>query len=179
MFAYLEARKKQREYDKKMYLKQLEKIKEKDYRIKILIVAHPYVLYDEFLGKRILKILERNKAKIFFSNINSFSMENPKVLRWKKEESRYLNISDTIFWKSSKKLLNGIIENVHSVDGIVYLSVFPCGTDSLVNELSIRRINTIPSINLVLDEQDSDTGIHTRIESFLDILEMNKVNNVV
>lgn len=180
--AYLDARKKQNEYDKNIYLNQLIDIKsdiKKENEIKILIVAHPYVLYDEFLGKRIIRILENNKAKVFFSNINSFSMANPKILRWKKEKNSYLNISDTIFWKSSKNLLNGIIENINNVDGIVYLSVFPCGTDSLVNELAIRRINNIPSINLVLDEQDSDAGIHTRIESFLDILEMNKENKVV
>lgn len=180
--AYFDARKKQKEYNQYIYLNQLKDIKnamKRGNEIKILIVAHPYVLYDEFLGKRIIRILESNKAKVFFANINSFSMENPKILRWKKEKNSYLNISDTIFWKSSKNTLNGIIENINNIDGIVYLSVFPCGTDSLVNELAIRRINNIPSINLVLDEQDSDIGIHTRIESFLDILKMNKENKVV
>ena len=40
----------------------------------------------------------------------------------------------------------------------------------------MRKIKDKSSINLVLDEQDADTGINTRLESFLDILNMNKEN---
>ena len=53
------------------------------------------------------------------------------------------------------------------------LSSFPCGTDSIVNELVIRNIE-LPIINLVIDDVNSFTGIETRIESFLDIIN-NKV----
>ena len=56
------------------------------------------------------------------------------------------------------------------IDGVVFLSSFPCGPDSLVNELVIRRINK-PYINLIIDDLDSLTGIETRLESFIDILE--------
>lgn len=53
------------------------------------------------------------------------------------------------------------------------LSSFPCGPDSLVNELIIRKIK-LPIINLVIDDTNSFTGIETRLESFLDIIN-NKV----
>lgn len=176
--AYINARKSQREYNRNVYLKQIKEISNSIHDTKVLIVAHPYVLYDELLGMKIVRYLKKENIKVFFANINSLSMENPKFFRWKKEKSRdYLNISDTIFWKSSKNLLNGLSTNINNVDGIIYISVFPCGTDSLVNELAIRKVNDIPSINLVLDEQDSDVGIYTRMESFLDILRMNKASN--
>ena len=109
-------------------------------------------------------------------------MINPKIFKRIRinniGDKNYEQISNTIFWKSSKNLLNGISTNLENIDGIIYLSVFPCGTDSLVNELAMRKITDIPSLNLLLDEQDSDVGIHTRIESFLDILSMNKNNNI-
>ena len=56
------------------------------------------------------------------------------------------------------------------IDGIIFISSFPCGPDSLVNELVIRKIK-IPCINIVLDDLDALAGIETRLESFMDILE--------
>ena len=53
---------------------------------------------------------------------------------------------------------------------MILLTAFPCGTDSLVNELVIRRVHEVPVIQLLMDEQQSDAGLQTRIESFLDIL---------
>ena len=50
------------------------------------------------------------------------------------------------------------------------VSSFPCGPDSLSNEMILRNVN-IPITNLVIDEANTDTGILTRIESFVDILE--------
>lgn len=173
--AYLKARKMQRIYDDAKYKKQINEINKIDNHLKVLIVAHPYVVYDEILGKRIINSLKKQNTKVFFANINNFSMENPKMLKWIRDKnSEYIKISNSIFWKSSKNLLNGLSSNLKNIDGIIYLSVFPCGTDSLVNELAIRKIKDIPSLNLVLDEQDGDAGINTRLESFLDILNMNK-----
>ena len=56
------------------------------------------------------------------------------------------------------------------VDGIIFLSSFPCGPDSLANELALRRIEK-PTLNIIIDDIDGLAGIETRIESFIDILE--------
>lgn len=180
--AYILAKKSEEKYNNNRYIEQTSLIKRKTDKLKVLIVSHPYVLYDEILGKRIINILKKQNIEIFFANINSFNMINPKIFKRIRinniGDKNYEQISNTIFWKSSKNLLNGISTNLENIDGIIYLSVFPCGTDSLVNELAMRKITDIPSLNLLLDEQDSDVGIHTRIESFLDILSMNKNNNI-
>lgn len=177
VYAYIKARKMQRIYDQSKLKKQIENIKKDDGKLKILLVAHPYVAYDEILGKKIIQILKKEGVNIYFANINSLTMENPKVFKWiRNKDSEYINISKSLFWKSSRNILNGLSSNLDYIDGVIYLSVFPCGTDSLVNELAMRKIKDKPSINLVLDEQDADTGINTRLESFLDILNMNKEN---
>lgn len=174
--AYLKAKRLQREYDEKKYNLQTNDINKESDNLKVLIVAHPYVSHDELLGKRITNILKKNKINIYFANINSFTMENSKILKnnINDNKNKYINISESVYWKPSKTLLNGLSSNLDNIDGIIYISVFPCGTDSLVNELAIRKIKNIPSLNLVLDEQDADVGVNTRIESFIDILNMNK-----
>ena len=49
--------------------------------------------------------------------------------------------------------------------------------DSLSNEMILRNIS-IPITNLIIDENNSDTGLLTRIESFIDIIEeRRKINN--
>jgi len=44
--------------------------------------------------------------------------------------------------------------------------------DSLVNELVMRKISK-PYLNLIIDDLDSNTGLETRLESFIDIVEQN------
>ena len=62
------------------------------------------------------------------------------------------------------------------VDGIILITAFPCGPDSLSNEMIERNVN-IPLINLIIDDANSDAGLLTRIESFIDILEERKIRH--
>ena len=57
------------------------------------------------------------------------------------------------------------------------MSTFPCGPDSLVNELLIRKIKDIPTINILIDEQNANTGLETRLESFIDIIKERTDNH--
>src|SRR5574344_1557821 len=59
ILAYLKAKKMQQVYDRKKYIKQEKSITEKSDKLKVLIVSHPYVLYDEMLGKKIIKSLNK------------------------------------------------------------------------------------------------------------------------
>ena len=59
-------------------------------------------------------------------------------------------------------------------DGIILVSAFPCGPDSMTNELLIRRLKGMPILPLVLDTQSGMAGVETRIESFLDIIRFQK-----
>ena len=57
------------------------------------------------------------------------------------------------------------------------MTTFPCGPDSLVNELLIRKINNIPITNILIDESTAEAGIQTRLESFIDIIKGKKEKN--
>lgn len=134
--------------------------------LKILLISHSYNTYDDYVGKPILDYLKELGVDIIYSD------------RFKKEETNELayQLSDTIYFKYCKESIGSIKLAESKVDGIIFLSTFPCGLDSLVNELVIRRISK-PYLNLIVDDMDSLTGIKTRLESFVDIIEQRKQKN--
>lgn len=134
-------------------------------KIKILLAGHSYNLYDEFIGKPIENILEKNNIEIIYSD---------------KYDDKYLDkevkkISNKNYWTYNKEIIASISHYQDNVDGIILITSFPCGPDSLSNEMIIRNVD-IPIINLIIDEEASTTGIITRIESFIDILEERRKN---
>lgn len=168
--AYIKARNMQRMYDLKKVRTQYEKIaKNFNNKSNILIVSHPYISHDLYIGKPIISYLEKLGTNIIFADENSYKYGKTA------SKNSYLNLSKTIYWKPSINLLNGIEEYSKFIDGIIYLTVFPCGPDSLVNEMLLRKINEIPSINLILDEEELGAGVFTRLESFYDILNSKKL----
>lgn len=134
--------------------------------VKVLLVSHSYNTYDDYVGKQITTYLEEMGVTIIYSDMFDDKVTN---------ELSY-KLSDTIYFKYSKDNIGSIKLVQDKVDGIVFLSAFPCGLDSLVNELVMRKISK-PYLNLVMDDVDSLTGIKTRIESFIDILEQRRQRN--
>ena len=129
-------------------------------KIKILLAGHPYNLHDEYIGKQIITLLEKNNIEIIYSDCYD--------TKYVEKEAK--EISPKNYWTYNKEIIASIYHYKQIVDGIILITSFPCGPDSLSNEMIIRNVN-IPITNLVIDEANTDTGIITRIESFIDILE--------
>lgn len=123
---------------------------------KILIVGHSYNLHDDMIGKPIANILEKNNYTLIYADINDNEDDD--------------ELSQDIYFSYNKELIRGINKYKEYVDGIILISAFPCAPDSITNELIIRNIKNIPIITLIIDEIESLTGITTRIESFIDIV---------
>ena len=128
-------------------------------KIKILLVGHPYNTYDPYIGGNIISYLEKTNCEVIYSD--RFDSQSANLM------SKYL--SRELYWKYSKENIGSIILTKEKVDGIIFLTTFPCGLDSLVNELVMRKIE-LPYLNLVFDDLDALAGIETRLESFIDIL---------
>ena len=92
----------------------------------------------------------------------------------KQAQEDSLNICKSVPWIMSRELLGSIAKYHNDVDGIILLTAFPCGPDSMINEMIIRRIKDRPILNLLLDSQDGNAGIETRLESFIDIIRFRK-----
>lgn len=129
---------------------------------KILLVGHPYNTHDAYLGKSITKYIKSFNAEVIYSDL----FHTELVSRMSKAFSKEL------YFKYSKENIGAIEMAKNIVDGVIFLTSFPCGPDSLVNELVIRKLE-IPYLNLIIDDMDASAGMETRIESFLDIIERN------
>jgi predicted nucleotide-binding protein (sugar kinase/HSP70/actin superfamily) len=136
-------------------------------KIKVLIVAHPYNIYDKLMGEPIVTALENLGASVLYADIpDSVQMCN---------KSRAL--ARSMYWRYNKELTGAVDYYKDKVDGIIFMTTFPCGPDSLAIELIMRKIKNIPMTNLIIDSNFGEAGLHTRIESFIDILyERQKIN---
>ena len=61
-----------------------------------------------------------------------------------------------------------------SVDGILYVSSFCCGTDSVTIEMIRSRIGDFPMLVLKLDEHTAEAGMDTRLEAFAELLDRRR-----
>lgn len=132
--------------------------------IKILVVGHSYNLHDTYIGMPIVQALKKLDAIPLLAD--SVDLD---VVR-----NRYTNICKSVPWMVNRELV-GAIDMYHDVvDGIILITAFPCGPDSMMNEMIIRRVKDKPILNLLLDSQDGNAGIETRLESFVDIIRFRK-----
>ena len=89
--------------------------------------------------------------------------------------NKYVNeyakkISPKVHWTMNKELLASFMYYKDKVDGIILVTAFPCGPDSLTNEMILRKKGKSKVLLLTFEELSSDTALITRLESFLDMI---------
>lgn len=161
MTAYINAKIEDENYKQRLIRDNMAKLKSDN--IKILVVGHPYNLYDEYIFKPIAKIIDNENIDIIYSNL----FDSKSASKASKK------LSKNLYFKYNKENIGSIELSKKKIDGIIFLTAFPCGPDSLVNELVMRKID-IPYLNLVVDDLDSLVGMETRIESFIDVIKERK-----
>ena len=84
-----------------------------------------------------------------------------------------------MFWTLGRKMAGSglYFDQDEHIDGIVYLACFGCGPDSLIGEIIERRMNK-PFIMLTVDEHTGETGLLTRLEAFVDMIERQRRTTV-
>lgn len=170
-FSYIKSYKAYKYAEKISLMKRLKNEKEqqqvlKNNNIKILLAGHPYNVYDNLVGKTVVDFLRKNNVGILYSN-----KIDHKII-----DSECEQLSTDIHWTHSKEVVASVNYYKDKVDGIIMISSFPCGPDSLSNELISRKVKNIPIITLIFEDLNSEAGIITRLESFLDILKNLKEN---
>lgn len=163
LLAYREAK---AEYDKELRdkLRAQEELCKKPGK-KVLLVGHDYNIHDKYIGEPIIK--EFNELGVQCLDANVVDRDQAQI-------DFHQFTDDTLPWIISRELLGGIVKYKDSVDGIALITGFPCGPDSIVNDLIQRKVKDKPLLYLLLDASDALAGIETRIESFVDIIEFNE-----
>jgi predicted nucleotide-binding protein (sugar kinase/HSP70/actin superfamily) len=131
---------------------------------KVLICGHPYNMYDEYIGVPVLRGVR---------NLHAIPICTDAV-DLRKARADAPAIAPYVPWVTNREQLGAIRHFRKHVDGIILMTAFPCGPDSMVNEMIIRMIGDKPVLNLLLDAQSGNAGIETRLESFIDIIRFRK-----
>lgn len=126
----------------------------------ILLVAHPYIAHDGYISGSIVSAIERMGATVIFADQADHAASFKKSFEF----------SDTLPWVINRELAGAILDMHQKVDGIILLSAFPCGPDSMFDDAIMRNVKGVPILNLIIDSQSGSAGLETRIESFVDIL---------
>lgn len=158
IYSYIIGKKKQKQYN--ITRENEEKNKLYKPNKKILIISHFYNLKDKFISKYIVDYLENNDITILYSN----NLDNELSSSF----SDYF--SDTLYWKYSKEMIGSLYYYRHQINGLIFISTYPCGIDALVNNLAMSKNKFLPILNLVIDENRSELSLETKLESFLDIV---------
>lgn len=161
--AYLKARQAQQSYEMVRHQQQIKTLRETQ-KNKVLVVAHAYNIGDKFVGEPILRALRQlNCEPIIAEYFDAYECIHYSTA-----------LTKTLPWGYNKHLVGAIAEYRDQVDGIVILTTFPCGPDSMVNEMITRKVKDKPILVLTMDTQDGTAGIETRLESYVDILNFKK-----
>lgn len=158
ILAYKYAKRKEKIYYNRIIYHQKQALKSK--KKKILIVSHPYNIYDKYIGIPITNFLKSMDIEVLYAD---------RLDRKIAIKNSY-KLSKSLYWNYSRELIGAIEYYKNKIKGIIFITAFPCGPDSLVNELLIRKTKNIPMINILIDESSSKVGLHTRLESFIDII---------
>lgn len=139
---------------------------------KVALLGHAYNIYDRFANMDVIKKL---------SGLDTGVITEECVPDQAKLEV-YKSLLINPFWSSIKEILGAGIYLAQNklVDGVVYLSSFQCGIDSVNVDLLKDFTGNFPLLVLKLDEHSGAAGIETRIEAFIDMIKRRQCigNNV-
>lgn len=138
----------------------------------IALIGHPYLLYDEHVSHRLIHWLERAHYKVL----------TPEMLTKDELESATARLAGRGHWTYEEDVVGAGGHYLASgVDGVIGIMTFSCGPDSLMMDIVRRqaaRLRTIPFMSLTLEEHTAETGVVTRLEAFLDMINVRKRRQV-
>ena len=140
--------------------------------LSVVIMAHGYNLFDERISLNLIKKLEKMDIQVYTSL--NVTVENSK---------KSLNeLGETQYWANELDLTGVAAYYIlnKKVDGIIALSAFGCGPDSLmIDEIDYHaKLTGMPILQLNIDEHTGEAGFITRIEAFADMLFRKKRKNL-
>ncbi len=141
--------------------------------ISVAIMAHGYNLFDEKISLNLIKKLEKMNVKVYTSLNVSFDEAIKSI-----DE-----IGEVQYWANEPELTGTAAYYLlnNKVDGIIALSAFGCGPDSLMaDEIYYHcKERRVPFIHITIDEHSGEAGFVTRIEAFIDMLLRKKRNSII
>lgn len=131
----------------------------------IAVLGHPYMIYDELLSMDLIGKLRSAGYRV----LTAYDLK-----RSERRRNAYPFLGRD-FFETGLDILGGAqaFLGIPKLAGMIYLTPFACGVDSLVTEFIDRRLHGgrwVPFLKLTVDEHSGEAGFDTRLEAFLDML---------
>ncbi len=148
----------------KSYRRELRE-REGECRYKIGLLGHEYVINDSQITMDLIGRLKEMGVDVI----------TPRMLPYSAIKKGLSNLSKDMFWTFGKNTMGAAYHffNRDDIKGIIQLTAFGCGPDSLVGEVierEAKRRDNQPFMSLNLDEHTGEAGLVTRLEAFLDMI---------
>jgi predicted nucleotide-binding protein (sugar kinase/HSP70/actin superfamily) len=135
-------------------------------RAKIAVIGHSYIIKDVFFSGEVETFFKSQNVDI----ITLGDLPNKSIY----EEAKAFQ--QDIYWQLSMKIAGATQYFCRQPDiaGIIMVSSFGCGPDSLVNEYlehHVLRPSSKPYMVINIDEHTGNAGLVTRVEAFWDMVE--------
>ena len=132
--------------------------------IKVAILAHGYNLHDNQVSMKAIQKLEK-------MDISAFTAE---MLTREQMDEGFRTLETEIYWANEYEMTGaaGYYMNDNNIDGIITITAFGCGPDSIMVERISRFAKKLqkPLLSLTIDEHTGEAGFITRLEAFCDML---------
>lgn len=140
----------------------------KEYPISVALVSHAYNIYDEKASMSVFDKLKSMDVKVY-SALN---------LTKEQMEEGINTLGQNIYWANEHEMTGcaGHYLKDNKIDGVITMTAFGCGPDSLMVERITRKSKQFnkPLLNLTIDEHTGEAGFITRLEAFVDMLYRKK-----
>lgn len=145
----------------------------KEYPISIALVSHGYNIYDERTSMNIFEKLRDMDVKVY----SSLQLTDEQMAEG------ISALGQSIYWANENEMTGsaGHYLKDNKIDGIITLTAFGCGPDSLMVERITRKSKQFnkPLLNLTIDEHTGEAGFITRLEAFVDMLYRKKRASII
>lgn len=159
-------------YNEAMRLIKGQEIEKKKFNFKIGVLSHAYNVMDNYISMKIIDKIRDMGAEVVLSGM----LEKENI------EYGASKLPKDMFWSYGRELYGAAryFLDYQCVDGVIVLSAFGCGTDSIIKEIierEYKRRNTIPLLSLTVDEHTGEAGILTRLEAYMDLMQRKEKQN--
>lgn len=144
-----------------------------EYPISIALVSHAYNIYDERTSMKIFDKLKDMDVKVYTA----------MQLTTEQLDEGINALDQSIYWANEREMTGcaGHYLKDNKIDGVITLTAFGCGPDSLMIERITRKSKYFnkPLLNLTIDEHTGEAGFITRLEAFVDMLYRKKRARII
>ncbi len=145
----------------------------KEYPISIALISHGYNIFDERTSMKIFDKLEDMDVKVY----SSLQLSNEQM------DDGIKALGQEMYWANEREMTGAAGHYLKDIkiDGLITLTAFGCGPDSLMIERITRQAKRFnkPLLNLTVDEQTGEAGFITRLEAFVDMLFRKKRAKII